>query len=41
LSRSPQPIETVMIWPRRFDNQPAHAWLRDVISDAAKAFRAT
>ena len=41
LSRSPKPIETVMIWPRRFDNQPAHAWLRDVISDAAKAFRVT
>jgi hypothetical protein len=21
-----------MIWLRRLDNQPAHAWLRDVIS---------
>lgn len=35
LSRSPQPIEAAMIWLRRFDNQPAHAWLRDVISHAA------
>jgi hypothetical protein len=30
-----------MIWPRRLDNQPARAWLRDVIGDAAKGFRAT
>jgi len=21
-----------MIWLRRLDNQPAHAWLRDVVS---------
>jgi len=32
LSRSPKPIEAAMIWLRRLDNQPAHAWLRDVIS---------
>jgi DNA-binding transcriptional LysR family regulator len=32
LSRSPRPIEAAMIWLRRLDNQPAHAWLRDVIS---------
>jgi DNA-binding transcriptional LysR family regulator len=31
LSRSPKPIEAAMIWLRRLDNQPAHAWLRDVI----------
>ena len=31
LSRSPKPIEAAMIWLRRRDNQPAHAWLRDVI----------
>jgi DNA-binding transcriptional LysR family regulator len=31
LPRSPKPIEAVMIWPRRLDNQPAHAWLREVI----------
>jgi DNA-binding transcriptional LysR family regulator len=33
LSRSPKSIEAAMIWPRRLDNQPAHAWLRGVISD--------
>jgi DNA-binding transcriptional LysR family regulator len=32
LSRAPKPIEAAMIWLRRLDNQPAHAWLRDVIS---------
>src|SRR5260221_5645194 len=32
LSRSLKPIEAAMIWLRRLDNQPAHAWLRDVIS---------
>jgi DNA-binding transcriptional LysR family regulator len=32
LSRSPKPIEASMMWLRRLDNQPAHAWLRDVIS---------
>jgi DNA-binding transcriptional LysR family regulator len=31
LSRSPKPIEAAMIWMRRLDNQPAHAWLRDII----------
>jgi DNA-binding transcriptional LysR family regulator len=31
LSRPPKPIETAMIWLRRLDNQPAHAWLREVI----------
>jgi DNA-binding transcriptional LysR family regulator len=31
LSRPPKPIEAAMIWPRRLDNQPAHAWLREVI----------
>jgi DNA-binding transcriptional LysR family regulator len=41
LSRSPKPIEAAMIWPRRLDNQPAHIWLRDVISDVANGFRAT
>jgi hypothetical protein len=24
----------------RLDNQPAHAWLRDVVSDVANCFRA-
>src|ERR1700736_5273865 len=32
LSRSPKPIEAAMIWLRRLDNQPAHAWLREIIS---------
>jgi DNA-binding transcriptional LysR family regulator len=41
LSRSPKPVEAAMIWLRRLDNQPAHAWLRDVISHVAKGFRAT
>jgi DNA-binding transcriptional LysR family regulator len=40
LSRSPKPIEAVMIWPRRLDNQPAHAWLRDIIGHVADSFRA-
>jgi DNA-binding transcriptional LysR family regulator len=31
LSRWPKPIEAAMIWLRRLDNQPAHAWLRDVV----------
>jgi DNA-binding transcriptional LysR family regulator len=32
LSRSPKPIEATMIWLRRHNDQPAHAWLRDVVS---------
>jgi hypothetical protein len=32
LSRPPKPIEAAMTWLRRLDNQPAHAWLRDVIT---------
>jgi DNA-binding transcriptional LysR family regulator len=39
LSRSPKPIESAMIWLRRLDNQPAHAWLRDVIGQVAGDFR--
>jgi DNA-binding transcriptional LysR family regulator len=31
LSRPPKPIEAAMIWQRRLDNQPAHAWLRELI----------
>jgi DNA-binding transcriptional LysR family regulator len=41
LSRSPKPIEAAMIWLRRLDNQPAHAWLRDVITHVAIDFRVT
>ena len=40
-SRSPKPIEAAMIWLRRLDNQPAHAWLRDVISRVTRDFRDT
>jgi DNA-binding transcriptional LysR family regulator len=40
LSRSPKPIESAMIWLRRLDNQPAHAWLRDVITQVASDLRA-
>lgn len=35
LPRSPKPIETSMVWLRRLDNHPAHAWLRHLISQAA------
>ena len=41
LSRSPKPIEAAMIWPRRLDNQPAHAWLRGVISDVTNDLGST
>lgn len=41
LSRSPKPIEAAMIWVRRFDNQPAHSWLRDVISRVIRDLRDT
>jgi DNA-binding transcriptional LysR family regulator len=39
LSRSPKPIEAAMIWLRRLDNQPAHAWLRDVVSHISRGLR--
>jgi DNA-binding transcriptional LysR family regulator len=39
LPRSPKPIEAAMIWLRRLDNQPAHAWLREVIVRVASDFR--
>ena len=41
LSRSPKPIEAAMISLRRLDNQPAHAWLRDVINHVANGLRST
>jgi DNA-binding transcriptional LysR family regulator len=42
LSRPPKPIEAAMTWLRRLDNQPAHAWLRDVITCVvANDFRRT
>ena len=41
LSRPPKPIEAAMIWLRRLDNQPAHAWLRHVISGLTNDLRDT
>jgi DNA-binding transcriptional LysR family regulator len=41
LSRSPKPIEAAMIWLRRLDNQPAHAWLREIVSQVTADLRAT
>jgi DNA-binding transcriptional LysR family regulator len=41
LSRPPKPIEAAMTWLRRLDNQPAHAWLRDVITGVLSNFRRT
>ncbi|MEH2560756.1 LysR family transcriptional regulator [Bradyrhizobium sp. AZCC 2289] len=41
LSRPPKPVEAATIWLRRLDNQPAHAWLREVIDRVANDFRAT
>ncbi|MDB5565273.1 MAG: transcriptional regulator [Tardiphaga sp.] len=41
LSRPPKPIEAAMIWLRRLDNQPAHAWLRGVISRVISDLRNT
>jgi DNA-binding transcriptional LysR family regulator len=29
-------LRSVMLWHRRFDDQPAHRWLRDTIASAAK-----
>jgi DNA-binding transcriptional LysR family regulator len=41
LLRSEKPIDVAMIWPRRLDNQSAHAWLRDVISRATNGIHST
>jgi DNA-binding transcriptional LysR family regulator len=41
LSRSPKPIEATMMWLRRLDNQPAHAWLRDVISNVTQGLHSS
>jgi DNA-binding transcriptional LysR family regulator len=39
LSRPPKPIEAAMVWLRRLDNQPAHAWLREIIGRATSELR--
>lgn len=36
MSRPPDPLATSMAWLRRLDNQPAHAWLRDVITKVVR-----
>jgi DNA-binding transcriptional LysR family regulator len=37
LPHSSQTIETAMIWPRWFDTQPAHRWLRQNVEAAVNA----
>jgi hypothetical protein len=32
-------MDVAMIWPRRLDNQPAHSWLRNIVSSVADGFR--
>jgi DNA-binding transcriptional LysR family regulator len=39
LPHSSPTIETAMIWSRRLDNQPAHRWLRDVVTAVCKDLR--
>jgi DNA-binding transcriptional LysR family regulator len=39
LSRSPKPIEATMIWLRRLNAQPSHAWLRDVVRHVTSTLR--
>jgi DNA-binding transcriptional LysR family regulator len=41
LPRPPRPMDVAMIWPRRLDNQPAHSWLRNIVSSVADGFRIT
>lgn len=37
LARAPKPVEASMVWLRRLNNQPAHAWLRSTIATVADA----
>jgi DNA-binding transcriptional LysR family regulator len=39
LLRSHKPIDAAMIWPRRLDDQPAHAWLREVVCRVCEDLR--
>jgi DNA-binding transcriptional LysR family regulator len=41
LLRSRKAVDVAMIWPRRLDNQPAHRWLRNIISHVADGFRSS
>jgi DNA-binding transcriptional LysR family regulator len=36
LPHSSPTLETAMIWPRWLDNQPAHRWLREIVSVVTK-----
>jgi DNA-binding transcriptional LysR family regulator len=40
LPHSSPTLETAMIWPRWLDNQPAHRWLREIITVVAKGLSA-
>lgn len=35
-----RPIPVYMVWPRRVDNQPAHRWLREILSQAVSSQQA-
>lgn len=39
LPHSSPTLETVMIWPRWLDNQPAHRWLREIVGLVIAALR--
>ena len=39
LPHSSPTLETAMIWPRWLDNQPAHRWLREIVSETARCLR--
>ncbi len=40
LPHSSPALETAMIWPRRLDNQPAHRWLREIVTVVTTGLRA-
>jgi len=40
LPHSSPTLETAMIWPRWLDDQPAHRWLREVVTVMTKGLSA-
>jgi DNA-binding transcriptional LysR family regulator len=40
LPHSSPTLETAMIWPRWLDNQPAHRWLREIVTLVTKGLGA-
>jgi DNA-binding transcriptional LysR family regulator len=40
LPHSSPTIETAMIWPRWLENQPAHRWLREIVTAMSKGLGA-